>query len=190
MATVSCPSCGRALEVDSEYRDWTVRCPHCDHEFVPSEVASAGLTMESAPEPRRSRRSDEDDAYERPSRRRDGYDDDDYDRPRRRRRRDDDDDGDYYTQRDAANMVAAPALWLAICGWVGAILTVGICIVLMAMGTEQMNNPQRNRGPDDDPGEMLVFMGCCLGILGVPYSVAMGIGAQKMRNLSSRGWAM
>src|SRR5262245_35916493 len=107
MATVSCPACGRALEVDDEYRDWTVRCPHCDHEFVPSEVAP-GLTMERAPEPRRERRYDEEDDYERPSRRRyeEDYDEDD-DRPRRRRRRRRDDDyDDEYTRQDAADLVS------------------------------------------------------------------------------------
>jgi hypothetical protein len=31
---VECPACGDGLEVDEEYRGWTVRCPSCRHEFV------------------------------------------------------------------------------------------------------------------------------------------------------------
>ena len=41
MAAVKCPSCNRQLEVEAEYRDWTVRCPHCEHEFVPNDVREA-----------------------------------------------------------------------------------------------------------------------------------------------------
>ncbi len=37
MSTVNCPSCGREIEVEDAYRDWTVRCPHCNHEFVPNQ---------------------------------------------------------------------------------------------------------------------------------------------------------
>ena len=32
---ITCPSCGSTLDLDEEYRDWTVRCPDCRHEFVP-----------------------------------------------------------------------------------------------------------------------------------------------------------
>src|SRR4051812_21492204 len=38
MSTVNCPACEESLELDDAYRDWTVRCPHCDREFVPSET--------------------------------------------------------------------------------------------------------------------------------------------------------
>ncbi|MCI0701154.1 MAG: hypothetical protein L0241_08730, partial [Planctomycetia bacterium] len=180
MATVSCPSCGRALEVEDEYRDWTVRCPHCEHEFVPSEVAPAELEMEDEPAPRRRRRRryDDDEDYEE-------------DRPRRRRRRyaDDDYDDERDTRDEAATMVSAPAMWLEICGWGGAVLTVGICLILLAIGAERMNNPPRNNA-NGDPAEFFLFLSCCIGVLGLPYSVAMAIGARKMRNLTGRGWAM
>lgn len=43
MATFPCPSCARPLEADEEYRDWTVRCPHCAAEFVPEEAAPAAF---------------------------------------------------------------------------------------------------------------------------------------------------
>jgi hypothetical protein len=179
MATVSCPSCGRALEVEDEYRDWTVRCPHCEHEFVPSEVASTGL-MDDEPAPSRRRRRRDDD-YE---------DDYEEDRPRRRRRQRYDDDYDRDTRDEAATLVAAPSMWLEICGWGGALVSIGGAILLIALGAELINNPPRNRNANDDPGEMFVVMGFCLGILGLPYSMAMAIGARKMRNLTGRGWAM
>jgi hypothetical protein len=37
MATVYCPACEEELELDDAYRDWTVRCPHCGREFVPTD---------------------------------------------------------------------------------------------------------------------------------------------------------
>jgi hypothetical protein len=192
MATVSCPSCGRALEVEDAYRDWTVRCPHCEHEFVPAEVAPAdgGMAMDSLEDrPRRRRRRDDeyDDDDDRPRRRRrrreddsDDYDDD-YERPRRRRR---------YSRAEAEQIVAAPAMWLEICGWGGALLTVGACLIMVAVGMELMNNPPAGANRNNEPGEFWLFMSCCMGILGLPYSVAMAIGARKMRTLSSRAWAM
>lgn len=43
--TITCPSCGAELDLDDEFRDWTVRCPDCRHEFVARAPASrpAGL---------------------------------------------------------------------------------------------------------------------------------------------------
>ena len=50
MATVKCPACDRSVEVEDDYRDWTVRCPHCEGEFVPSEVVKAtGPRRRAAP---------------------------------------------------------------------------------------------------------------------------------------------
>jgi hypothetical protein len=162
MATVKCPSCNRQLEVEDEHRDWTVRCPYCEHEFVPDDVQAAQ-------------------------------------RPRRRRRDEDEDDRDeerygepagYRTAayEEALQLVAAPATMLEICGWLSALGAVGITVVCMMMADEIANNPQANQ--NGDPAELFIFLGCCGGILLGPYGVAMAIGARKMRNLSSRGWAM
>src|SRR5438128_256749 len=101
MATVSCPSCGRALEVDDTYRDWTVRCPHCSAEFGPAEVPQ--------PEAPARRRRDEDHEDDRPRRRDEEYEDD-YDRPSRRRRDDYEDDyeDEAHTRHTAMTIVSGP----------------------------------------------------------------------------------
>ncbi|HJZ55052.1 MAG TPA: hypothetical protein VKE74_08835 [Gemmataceae bacterium] len=57
---VDCPACGDGLEVAEEYRDWTVRCPSCRHEFVaagPAPVRPLGS--------RRSRRDRHEDDRDR-----------------------------------------------------------------------------------------------------------------------------
>lgn len=148
MATVRCPACRDELEVLDEHRDWTVRCPHCDGEFVPSAA--------------------------RP--------------PRARRRRPEPDDEEEYVdyERDARarRTVAAPAMWLEVLGWLGALASggaVALCVVGAAVVADN--------GNDEDAVPMLV-LGACMGVFGVPYSVLMAVGARRMRDLSSRGWAM
>ncbi len=188
MATVSCPSCGRALEVEAEYRDWTVRCPHCESEFVPADVMpEEPLAVADADEPPRRR----------------GYDDDD-DRPRRRRRRryeDDDSDDDYdddygyrprrLSRAGAERVIAGPAQWLEICGWGTAVLTVALCLMFIALAGVMQNNPgPRNRNAGDPEPELFLVYSFCFGVFGLPYSVLMAIGGRKMRTLSSYGWAM
>ena len=155
MATVRCPSCERALEVEDAYRDWTVRCPHCGGEFVPDEVGSGE---------RRPRRGEPDDREE--------------DESARDEERDE--------REEALQIVAAPALWLEIIGWLGALVAVGTCALCVVVAIE-INNGNQNANDDE---AALVFLGIGAGVFGVPYSVALAIGARKMRDLSSRGWAM
>jgi hypothetical protein len=50
-------------------------------------------------------------------------------------------------------------------------------------------NPNANGGNGAD-GFVLVFYGACFGAIGGPYFALMGYGGLRMRNLSSRGWAM
>lgn len=167
MATVTCPACGRALEVEAAYRDWTVRCPHCDGEFVPDEAPAASAPPRAEARPRRRPRDDDDD------------DDDD----------EDDENPDRAAAREEArHVVSAPAAWLEVCGWFSALASLGVTAVCLVMAAEVANNPQANQ--NDEPAAMLVFIGCCAGVLGVPYGVAMAVGARNMRNLSNRGWAM
>jgi hypothetical protein len=153
------------LEVEESYLDWTVRCPHCGEEFVPD----AGV----APAPRP--------------------------RPRRAEPRDDDRDGDprygagYPGRSRAREIVAGPATALEIAGWIGVLLSIGACLLCVALAVEagnaNRNGNNANNGDDEDE-VVLLIMGGCAGVLGLPYSVAMALGARKMRDLTSRGWAL
>lgn len=154
MAMINCPACGEQLELDDAYRDWTVRCPHCNREFVPSDHDNRGIRTRPSQPPRQ-----------------DESDDRDYDRER---------DLD---REEALQLVAGPALWLEICGWGGVILIVlGIVLMLLAAVAQQNN-------PNGDAGGM-IFMSCCLGVFGLPYSILMAIGGRHMRTIRSHAWAM
>lgn len=160
MATVSCPSCGRALEVDDAYRDWTVRCPHCATEFVPAAVAPAPVEHDD---------------------RRDEYDD--YDRPRRRRR---DPERDEWEREEALHLVHGPGTWLEVCGWVGGLLLAGGAVLRIAMAGLLGNNP--NAPPGEVEG--LIAGGVLSGLIALPYTIVLVVGGRKMRALSSYSWAM
>jgi hypothetical protein len=167
MLTVKCPSCTRQLEVEDAYRDWTVRCPHCGHEFVPDDAWDA--ERRSDERPRRRRRDEYDDRDER---------DDRYGEP----------DTSSEVHEEARRIVAAPGLWLELCGWMSVLCAIGVTALCMVFANEIANNPQANQ--NGDPAEMFIFIGCCVGILGAPYGIAMAIGGRCLRNLTSRGWAM
>ncbi|QJW95991.1 hypothetical protein [Frigoriglobus tundricola] len=155
MATAECPACDRAVEVEDAYREWTVRCPHCDAEFVPNDVARAAAARR-----RREEEKYEDEMYGVPS----------------------------AVRKEALQLVAGPALWLEICGWMSVLIATGIGALCIGLAVEIANNPQVNA--NDEPAALFAFLGCFSVVLGVPYGVAMAIGARKMRALSSRGWAM
>ncbi|AMV30312.1 hypothetical protein VT84_38325 [Gemmata sp. SH-PL17] len=161
MPTVSCPSCARALEVDDDYRDWTVRCPHCATEFVPAEVAPAPFERE----PRR-RRDD-----------RGSDENDDYDRPRRRRR-----ERDEWEFQEATRLAHGPGTWLEVCGWIGGLLLAGGAVYWFIVAADMAN------GNDDGAGAVLFGMFSALCV--VPYTIVMVVGGRKLRSLSSYGWAM
>ncbi len=172
MPTVSCPSCGRVLEVDDAYRDWTVRCPHCATEFVPAQVAPA--PFESAPRDDRDRRDRRDDDYE-----------DDYDRPQRRSRRSDP-DRDEWERQEATRLAYGPGTWLEVCGWLGGLLLAGGAVLRLLVAAAQANNP--NPPPGETEG--MIIGGVMSGLLALPYTIVMVVGGRKMRALSSYGWAM
>lgn len=109
-------------------------------------------------------------------------------RPARRRRPDPDDEDDYVDyERDAQarRTVAAPAMWLEVLGWLGALASVGV-IALCVVGAAFV----ADNGGNDEDAVPLLMLGGCTGVFGVPYSIVMAIGARRMRDLSSRGWAM
>jgi hypothetical protein len=120
---------------------------------------------------------------------------DDVARPsaRRRPRDDEDDDDEPYgaasgAREEALQLVSAPAAWLEVCGWLGALASVGIAALYIGLAVMAANMPNPN--PNDDSTVMLVLFGCYSGVVGLPYNVALAIGARKMRTLSSRQWAL
>ncbi|MBY0458707.1 MAG: hypothetical protein K2V38_15315 [Gemmataceae bacterium] len=181
MPAVNCPSCARELEVEAAYLDWTVRCPHCETEFVPARARAEQ-------DPRDGR--DEDDYDRRPRRRRDRWDgeDDDYYRPRRRRRPDPErEEGDHY---EAMRLAHGPGVWLEVCGWVGGLLMLGFGAVRMAISAVAWNggNPA-NPGPGVEE-EVNAVIGAGLCLMAVPFTLVLVGGGRKLRALSGRGWAM
>jgi hypothetical protein len=160
MATVRCPSCEQALEVEDAYRDWTVRCPHCDGEFVPDAVGAA----RPRPRPRREEPADRDDYPDEDAR-------DEYRRSAR---------------AEARRIVSAPATALEIFGWLGTVALVGFCALFLVLAIAMLDDPNAN----EEDALAFVFFAGFVGALGVPYAVAIVVGARKMRAMSSRGWAL
>jgi len=176
--SVFCPECSSALEVEEEHRGWTVRCPHCRHEFRPGSVAPP-----PEQEPSHFALADEEEDEDEPA-----------SEPRRRRRR---------RRRISANPAAGaqdvqtPGKVLEVIGWISLFLVIcmsGFLVFAGIMAEDQMQQQQQQQPPrgqnaKEDP-EFFMFMGFCLGIFAVPYFAIIGIGARKMRNLTSYGWAM
>jgi hypothetical protein len=114
--------------------------------------------------------------------------DDERERERERERYEEEDERDW-AREEALQIVAAPGLWMEICGWVTALGSIGMALLCVVLAMEMANNPPQNGNQNDD-GPALVILGCCGGVFGVPYGVAMAISGRKMRNLSSHGWAL
>lgn len=163
MPTVSCPSCGRILEIEASYRDWTVRCPHCATEFVPSETA-AGQFEED---------------------RRAGGSDDESDRPRRRRR---DSARDEWNRREARDLTHGPGVWLEICGWVGGLLLAGGAIFWFLVAANAPGNNNANNANEAVANSIL--LGLMSGGCAIPYAAVMIVGGRKLRTQTGYGWAL
>src|SRR5438093_13750393 len=92
---ITCPTCGKTLEVGAEYDGKEVECGECFQVFVAKgpgggKIKGAPSARGSVPAARpedkpKSRRCGDEDDYEH-DRRGDEYDDDDYEPPRRGRR--------------------------------------------------------------------------------------------------------
>jgi hypothetical protein len=166
------------LEVEDAYLDWTVRCPHCGHEFVPNDLRAAATRSDDRP--RRSRAGDDRDSEREDERDHDRYHDRDSEFDERDR-------VPAEVRAEALLVVAAPATWLEICGWLTALAALGGGFLCIVLGLELAKNPP-NANQNDEIFFWLVI-GCGASLFGVPYGVAMAIGGRKMRNLSSHGWA-
>jgi hypothetical protein len=165
---VECPECGSGLEVEEEHRGWTVRCPHCRHEFRPGQGTPAVPTPEA--------------------------DSDELPKPKRRRREAVDDD-EYYDDHDwALGEVSGPATALKVIGWIGIVLSLlsfGIWVVLVAMVMAAPPPGQNNRGGDKERNDVLAQAAIYIPQSCVAFvvSIVMLIGAGKMSRLENYGWA-
>ncbi len=162
--SVHCPECHTPLEVDEEHRDWKVRCPQCRHEFRSLDAASARDAFEIVAD------------GEEP-----------VPRQRRRRRRHDDDSGDPET---GEREIVRPASALELTAWITLLLILAVSVILVIAGIVQGNQPPPQQQPKEDPPELFIFMGVCLGIFSVPYFIAIAYGARKARNLTSQSWGV
>src|SRR5437868_241387 len=92
---ITCPACGRALQVPGEYLGKTVQCPDCKHSFA-ANAATTGIQTAPLPPPAAATSApadskpawDDEPPERRPARRRDRDDDDEDDDDFRRSRRD------------------------------------------------------------------------------------------------------
>ncbi len=107
----------------------------------------------------------------------------DFDPRRRRSRRSDPDEPDFEAAREK---LAQPGQFLEAVGWLSTLLSIGLAVLLILLGADGQKQP----GQAGEDAVVLIVLGGCLGVFGVPYSLAMAIGGRKMRSMSSRRWAM
>ena len=142
---ITCPTCGKALEVAAEFDGKEVECGECFQVFVakgpgggkirgaPSARGSAPSSRPAdKPKPPSRRRDEKDDDYEH-DRKRDEYDDDDYRPPRRGRR-----GGDSASGTAVAGVVVGVLALLTSCCPVSGI---GLGIVAMVLGAVGRKSP-------------------------------------------------
>jgi hypothetical protein len=92
------------------------------------------------------------------------------------------------SRAEAGARVFGPGLCLELCGWLfGFLIEVGAFIRVMG-ALILMNNPNLPR-PNIQP-ELMLVLGLMFGFLGLPYALVLIIGGRRMRDLSSRAWAL
>jgi hypothetical protein len=172
MANVNCPACRRSVDVEAEYRDWTVECPFCGHRFVPSNVSDVWDNPPPANAPVNDVADVEVLEYD--------------ERPRRKRRKRDYDREDREDLEDASIMVHNPGLSLEIVGWLSGLLFGVLCFFLVWYGLAVQKNPAL---ANNDPPELILGVGIACGIIGLPYMLILIIGGRNLRSLGSETWA-
>ncbi len=196
--TTPCPSCGRGLRIPEHLAGSLVRCPGCQATFTaegtgkesppaaPADRAGQAVTDEP---PRANRRpAPEAPPYEeRPAERYEDEPDDYEEFPRRRGP----------SRARVREMVAAPATALTVAGCIG--VAIGVLLLLMAVfiGILPLIAPpvpnQRGGPPAPPPVAALVIAAGYYGVIGVAGIACASViiyGANQMKNLRSRGWAL
>jgi hypothetical protein len=157
---ITCPACGRKLNLPEEYLGQTVRCPACDGQFTaelpeqsPPPRSALRLEPEEPPDDRdRHERSSD---YERPRRRRDDDYDDDYDDRYRYRR----------PHRGGTiltlGILGLALFWIPLAGWIlGGI----------SLGMGNSDEVEMARGVMDREGKGLTQAGKICGLIAVILS--------------------
>ena len=159
---VSCPSCGKKLQVPEDFFGKAVQCPECKQTFRAEPTSAAGSVSAAAPpaappsvpEWEKPPAKTRDDEEERPRRRRRERDDDDdrddrNDRPRRR-----------YLTPHRGGMILTFGI-MAVCG----IVTIVFGPMAWIMGTADLR--EMRAGRMDPSGEGMTQAGRIMGIISV-----------------------
>lgn len=209
--TTRCPSCDRKLRVPDNLLGTRVKCPGCQTVFTAEDQGEGSAAQPpAAPAPReRPPERPREPVTDRPSeaRRRPaltpppeedagGYEDEpeggyEGDRPRRRGGR---------SREMALSAVAGPAISLMVIGGLsilGGVLTLAAGILGGALQMGAMGNPGANPGlnrPGMGPAPMSPAAGVAVNVVEAAVFIICGslvlFGANQMRKLRSRGWAM
>jgi hypothetical protein len=163
---VSCPSCGKKLQVPDDFFGKTVQCPECKQTFRAEPTSTAGSVSATAPPPAPSSVPE----WEKPPAK---TRDDDDERPRRRRRKDDDDDDDRderprrrYLAPHRAGMILTFGI-MAVCGIVPIIFGP----MAWVMGGADLR--EMRAGRMDPSGEGMTQAGRIMGIISVALMIIM-----------------
>jgi uncharacterized membrane protein YhaH (DUF805 family) len=99
-----------------------------------------------------------------------------------------DPDADADDRDEARERAFGPGLCLELSGWVfGFLIEVG-AFVRVVQALILINNP--NQQNPNEPPEVVLILGLTFGFLGLPYALVLIVGGRRLRDLSSRSWAV
>ncbi len=164
---VSCPSCGKKLQVPEDFFGKNVQCPECKQTFRAEPASAAGAVSASPAPPAAPAPSVP--AWEKPPART-SRDEDEADRPRRRRRRDDDEDDDDDRPRRRRLLPHRGGMILAFGILSFFVMPIIFGPMAWAMGTADLRDMRAGRM--DPSGEGMTQTGRILGIVSVCIMIA------------------
>ncbi len=184
---VRCPSCEAALRVPDTLLGKNVKCPKCQTTFL-AEMEEPeqpkGIVREPSSSARRSRVPDpaeDEDEEELPP------EEEEEDRPRRRRRR----RRGGRVSAKALSAVAGPAIALMVVGGLAiALCIVSVLLNMLGVGLMAAGPAPKGMGPQKPDLAIQAVAGVGSAIFGLCYWSIVLVGAVKMKNLSSYGFAM
>jgi hypothetical protein len=179
MHAVQCPACREQVSIDPADFGYPVACPLCGASFTPRRPGSS-LTAEDDDNSPYGVKPEESRRRYRP--RFDEEGDEDFDRPRSHRRQ----LRQPVDQEEAERQVAGPARGLILTGWIGAVFFLLFGLTLIGGGIAALDAAD----PDlREMGGIILAYGIVSFLFGTPYAIVLAIGGQKLKQLSSKGWA-